>query len=46
MKKKPDRKLVLAALGLLIGAACAAAVGAPPQKSLAEAQGIAFPSKH
>jgi hypothetical protein len=29
MKKKPDRKIVLATLGLLIGAACAMAVGAP-----------------
>lgn len=29
MKKKPDRKLLAAALGLLVGAACVAALGAP-----------------
>jgi hypothetical protein len=34
VKKKPDRKLLAAALGLLVGAACVAALGAP--KGLAQ----------
>ncbi len=46
MKKKPDRKFVLATLGLLIGAACAAAVGAPLQKTPADAHKTAFSLKH
>jgi fructose-specific phosphotransferase system IIC component len=33
MKKKPDRKIAVATLGLLIGAACAMALGAPANKA-------------